>query len=316
MSSREIIERSDGLHSYKLSKMVADLRGVRGSYKAVLRAMADRYPNIWMSVRSLAEEAGFGETETRNALRLWEHLQIINARGDKRGGRGNTEQYLFDVERLQETTSEEIQDAIEIQREALALSRSKRKNPTHSAAFLDTKPTHSVALTQRTPLPFSVKPTHSAPKPTYSVGEQRSNKEASINREREQRSANRSPAPQDQNPNPKPSGKEKQDPRIARIEQYAWEANPKAVFTVNHEAELLEACEELRQCGSGLDKTVKQVVASRSTAMSEKESEIAGHLIAVNLVSDVRLLLSASQKLETTSDTRYRTQVDRSVVLI
>jgi hypothetical protein len=304
MSSREIIERADGLHSYKLSKMVADLRGVRGSYKAVLRAMADRYPNIWMSVRSLAEEAGFGETETRNALRLWEHLQIVNARGDKRGGRGNTEQYLFDVERLQELTSEDIQDAIEAQREALALSRSRRKNPLHSAAFLDTNPTHSVGLTQRTPLPFSVKPTHSALKPTHAVGEQRSNKEACINREREQRSENRSHSSQDQNQNPKPSGKENK--RLACIRDWAWGANPKAVFTVTDDQELAGAFDALdalqRQYGKGLDKFVKQAVCNRSAAMNPKESEIAGHLIAVNLPSDVRSLLASSGKPETTSE--------------
>ena len=103
---------------------------------------------------------------------------------------------------------------------------------------------------------------------------------------------NKGSAPSLPNSKPKPSAKDKQDPRVAAIEKWAWEANPKAVFNVSHEQELAEAVDHLQQQhGRGLDKVVKQAVRNRSAAMNAKESEMAGHLIAVNLLSDVNTLL-------------------------
>ncbi|MFY9560302.1 MAG: helix-turn-helix domain-containing protein [Terriglobales bacterium] len=97
-------------------------------------------------------------------------------------------------------------------------------------------------------------------------------------------------APAFSNQNPKPSAKENK--KLACIRDWAWKANPKAVFMVADDQELAEAFNALQQqCGTGLDKFVKQSVRNRSAAMDAQESEMAGHLIAVNLLSDVRALL-------------------------
>jgi len=96
------INREDGMNSYKLSKMVATLRRIKGIAKAVLRALADRYPNIWPSVKSIAAEAGFSPTATRVRLRLLEGEGYISSLGDKRGGTKNTEQYVINVPLIRE----------------------------------------------------------------------------------------------------------------------------------------------------------------------------------------------------------------------
>ena len=101
----EIARRSD-MTSYKLSRLVTELESVRGIQRAVLRVLADRYPNIWPSVALIAEEAGFGTTQVRKALRNLETAGFISevtgplGRTGKRGGRMRSTQYRFDVEKL------------------------------------------------------------------------------------------------------------------------------------------------------------------------------------------------------------------------
>jgi hypothetical protein len=163
------INREEGLNSYKLSKMVADLRCLDGIGKAVLRAMADRYPNIWAAVPSLAAEAGFSETATRNRLRMLERTGYISPLGDRRGGRNNTEQYILHVHF--------IRTVLETQRLETVLEQ--ENSPSN-----ELNPTPDVALTQRETLPLTPKPNATrAETQRQTLGNREVNRESKENRE-------------------------------------------------------------------------------------------------------------------------------------
>jgi hypothetical protein len=77
------INKIDGLSAFKLSHIVASLEFIRpntrGQHrpdkvkKAVLRALCDRYPNVWPGIEDIARKASCGTTQTRRALRELEH---------------------------------------------------------------------------------------------------------------------------------------------------------------------------------------------------------------------------------------------------
>lgn len=97
---RKQIERAEGVTSFNLSKKVGQIRGMKPSRRTVLRALADRYPNIWPSIRTIAADTGLGPSTVRYSLRELEQANIIRARGKKKGGRGYSEQYVIDVARV------------------------------------------------------------------------------------------------------------------------------------------------------------------------------------------------------------------------
>jgi hypothetical protein len=112
--NRVEIKRASGMTSFKLSKLVAELDSsvFSGSgnastrvRKAVMRALADRYPNIFPSVETLAHDAGYGPTQTRYALRDLESAGFIQPLPDPNGrtrvgGARNTVQYVIDVQNI------------------------------------------------------------------------------------------------------------------------------------------------------------------------------------------------------------------------
>lgn len=158
---RKQIERAEGVTSFNLSKQVSQISGMKPTRKTVLRALADRYPNIWPSIRTISDNTGLGTTAVRESLRDLEEAKIISARGKKKGGRGFSEQYVIDVARIHQIA--------ETQRIPLPLQKKRNAkrclNPTLDVAF--------VKLTQRL----------ASEKATPDVAEQRIEQIRSINRE-------------------------------------------------------------------------------------------------------------------------------------
>jgi hypothetical protein len=119
------INRIEGLSGFRLSHIVSSLQffrpNTRGQHrpdkvkKAVLRALCDRYPNVWPGIEDIARKASCGTTQTRRALRELEHkdrlILDVNSRpawacskrcwycaevAGKKGGRKNcTVQYFI-----------------------------------------------------------------------------------------------------------------------------------------------------------------------------------------------------------------------------
>jgi hypothetical protein len=171
------VERHAGMTSYRLSKLVAELKCLRGAKKAVLRAMADRYPRIWPSVETIAKDAGFGSTQTRVSLRQLEADNLILPRTHRRGGRGLAVQYEINVLK--------ILSLIEEQRQ--------RETQWRPLPFDDRNPTDS----EQNPTVAGQNPTVFVENPTVAVAEQRSNRELTEKRtEKERNSASaQSPPP-------------------------------------------------------------------------------------------------------------------------
>jgi hypothetical protein len=77
------IDPIEGLSAFKLSHIVSHLRFVRPNLrgqqrpdkvkKAVLRALCDRYPTIWPSLRDIADKASCSEAQARRVLRELEY---------------------------------------------------------------------------------------------------------------------------------------------------------------------------------------------------------------------------------------------------
>jgi hypothetical protein len=73
------INRMDGLSAYKLSHLVSNLVFVRPNLrgqlrpdkikKAVLRALCDRYPNVWPSVADIAAKVSCSVSQAQRVLR-------------------------------------------------------------------------------------------------------------------------------------------------------------------------------------------------------------------------------------------------------
>ncbi len=169
--SRIAVQRADGITSYKLSRIVAELKSLRGIKKPVLRALADHYPNVFPSVVTIAMQAGFGTTKTREALRALEAEGFISALSAKVGGREKPTQYVLSVSKIlalhqgQDTQHQPLPFEIE--------------NPTPS----DGIPNTSRQETQH----------HLTQNPTPSVGEQRSEQRI----EQRERRETASPSPTD-----------------------------------------------------------------------------------------------------------------------
>jgi hypothetical protein len=274
---RLIVEREEGITSYKLSKMIAELRGFPGVVKAVWRTMADRYPNIWASIATFSYDSGFSEQSVRRAIRTGESIGILRALGDKRGGRQNTEQYVFDVDCMR----------------TLLETQPQRKG------FSGLNPATQDGLSLPERNPFVRNPTTQEINPSTVVEEQRSNREVGLNRESEQR---RQISPPFSNPTPKPSDKENQQPtakKIAAIEKLAKEANPNAIVAEEHWQSLADAFPGVSNVLTGItgpirDGIVRQAVHSRVRMMDESELVNAGKLIAEYLVLDLERQLSTS----------------------
>lgn len=102
------IEPAERIHSYRLSSLVPKLKPEQFgthevSYKAiktVLRVLADHYPNVWPSVKTIAEKSGYGETQTKKALRALEGDGYIRDISGKKGGIHNSVQYVLDVQKI------------------------------------------------------------------------------------------------------------------------------------------------------------------------------------------------------------------------
>ncbi len=96
-----------GLSGFKLSKMVNEIdfrrpnsRGqlrTGATTKAVLRALCDRYPNVWASVSTDAKKVGISARQFQYELRRLEKLyRLIVPIGNNRGGHHrNTTQYFI-----------------------------------------------------------------------------------------------------------------------------------------------------------------------------------------------------------------------------
>jgi hypothetical protein len=66
--------------------------------RAVLRALADHYPNIWPSVALLGKEAGYCRSSTAQALRNLEKRKLIALKdGSSRKGGRQTATYIIDI---------------------------------------------------------------------------------------------------------------------------------------------------------------------------------------------------------------------------
>jgi DNA-binding MarR family transcriptional regulator len=166
------IPRQHGVNSFSLSKVVAQLRCMSGPAKAILRALADRYPNIWPSVHTIARDAGYSATTARKYLRRFEAEGLISAMGGKRGGRRNTEQYVIHVERIHEL--------LQTSRQSKILGQA---NPTSD----DRNPTRGVARVPQQALAFGEQPNarHSK-RQRQALGNIEENKQEKDNKEEQQ----------------------------------------------------------------------------------------------------------------------------------
>jgi hypothetical protein len=100
---RDKVTRIDGISAYYLSHQVTRLRCLRGVEKNVLRCLCDHYPNVWPSVETLAGESGWCERSVRKALRKLEADGWICPIYSRRGGTGNSGQYLINAEKILDT---------------------------------------------------------------------------------------------------------------------------------------------------------------------------------------------------------------------
>jgi hypothetical protein len=105
------INKIDGLSGFKLSLLASSLQfdrpNTRGQHrpdkvkKAVLRALCDRYPNVWPGLRDIAAKASCSMAQARRVLRELEFkdrlITDISPTKGKKGGRGKncTVQYFI-----------------------------------------------------------------------------------------------------------------------------------------------------------------------------------------------------------------------------
>jgi hypothetical protein len=124
MSKKFKVPAKAGLHSWELSSRIPDLNGMPAIKKAVLRALADRFPNIWPSVSNIAAKVGCGTTTVRKYLQELENEGWIKALTGKQGGFQGTVQYEFNVDKL-ETELTKQQLAMATERDNTTLDDSK-----------------------------------------------------------------------------------------------------------------------------------------------------------------------------------------------
>ncbi len=151
--SRVDVERLNEMTGYKLSKLVAKLKCLRGVKKSVFRVLADYYPNVWPAVGTIAEESGSGTTQTKKSLRELERegwISEIVPKGAKRpkpGGRWSSVQYKIDVHKIL-TVIEAQESKEEPGQTGRPPSSSDDSNPTATdakATLTVTNPTLTVA---------------------------------------------------------------------------------------------------------------------------------------------------------------------------
>jgi hypothetical protein len=147
--SKVEIERLDGMTGYRLSRLVAKLKCLRGVKKSVFRVLADYYPNVWPAVGTIAEESGSGTTQTKKSLRELERegwISEIVPKGAKRpkpGGRWSSVQYKIDVHKIL-TVIEAQEREKEPEQTGRPPSSSDDSNPTATdakATLTDANPT-------------------------------------------------------------------------------------------------------------------------------------------------------------------------------
>ena len=108
------IEPAEGMSGFKLSKLVAELpesafMTVPRKYgnvswkakKAILRVLADHYPNVWPGVETIALKTGFSERQVQNGLSDLEMELYISPIGSKLGGRNFSTQYELNIEAIE-----------------------------------------------------------------------------------------------------------------------------------------------------------------------------------------------------------------------
>jgi hypothetical protein len=102
------------LSAYALSLQVAQIRFFAGVEKAVLRAICDHYPKVWVSVETLADESGWCERAVQAALRNLEAGNWICPVDDRVGGppRSSGQYIINDRKILNSLVAQHREDAI------------------------------------------------------------------------------------------------------------------------------------------------------------------------------------------------------------
>jgi hypothetical protein len=121
-----------GVTGYWLSRAVAATPEIEGVAKAVLRALADHYPNVWPSVGTIAAESGWGDTATKDAISLLVRDGWMAPVGTRRGGRNNSEQYIISVQKIVDATSLPLPSATQTSRQPTLSKIETSRQPTPS----------------------------------------------------------------------------------------------------------------------------------------------------------------------------------------
>ena len=106
------VERAAGVTSWGLSQMVAQLVGLPRAKKAVLRVLADHYPNIWPKIETIADQAGYSPSRTRAVMRDLETEGFIRCLTDTRGGVSRPAQYAINVAKIKAMLEEQTQQPV------------------------------------------------------------------------------------------------------------------------------------------------------------------------------------------------------------
>jgi len=106
MAARIAVLSAPGITGFSLSRAIAQLEEIDGVDKAVLRALADHYPNIFPSIGTLVVESGWCERAVREALGRLIRTGLIRPSGNRRGGRAKSEQYIIDTAKITELQRE------------------------------------------------------------------------------------------------------------------------------------------------------------------------------------------------------------------
>ena len=80
---RVTVLKEEGLTSWGLSQLIAEKVHLGKGRKAVLRAMADHYPNIFPSMGVLGAEAGIGERQARRNVNQLERMGVVTLVGPR-----------------------------------------------------------------------------------------------------------------------------------------------------------------------------------------------------------------------------------------
>jgi hypothetical protein len=193
------VDRAEGVTSWALSRMVAQLIDLRGAKKAVLRVLADHYPNIWPKIQTIADEAGYGTSQTRVVIGELEAEAYIRCLTDKRGGVSRPAQYEINVAKIKAMLEQQTQ------RSALPLKNETQRWPlpldSENPTMADENPTvtganPTVAGSEPNDSRW-VNPTMAGVNPTVAVAEHTKNRELqqTIEQRMEERREKATPVP-------------------------------------------------------------------------------------------------------------------------